>query len=216
MAALECDDDGDRGIEGVQAGALEVRLRVELEAVLGGIERLLGQLADPPLGVGLGLRDLLPVAVGLATMQGHGKARRRDAAHRVEHMRRDAPSKSAFSRRMRAIRRCSRAASWSSVDGSLFMRRRSSDRISAALRPLAAMRKTWPNRSSYRRFSTASALSASGEAYMTPRCSPSEVAGASPPRSPILGCAANASIHSRSLSSAEAMSAMASSDSRSS
>src|SRR5437879_8083473 len=124
MAALECEDDGDRGIEGVQAGALEVRLRVELEAVLGGIERLLCQLANAPLGVGLGLRDLLPVAVGLAMMQGHGKARRRGAAHLVEHVGRDAHSGRAFSRRRRAILRCYRAASCSPAPESLFMRRR--------------------------------------------------------------------------------------------
>src|SRR5947208_16350063 len=97
MAALECEDDGDRGIEGVQAGALEVRLRVELEAVLGGIERLLCQLANPPLGVGLGWRRLLPVAGGLATTQGHGQARRRGAAQRVEHAGQLAPSERGLS-----------------------------------------------------------------------------------------------------------------------
>src|SRR5436309_14826858 len=69
------------------------------------------------------------------------------------------------------------------------------------------MRKTWPNFCSYRRFSAASSDSVGAEACMAPSCSRSELAGASPPRSPMRGWAFIASSHSSSVRASMAWSA---------
>src|SRR5438132_7117283 len=66
---FEREHDRHRRVERAKARALEVGAGVELEAVLAGLELLVGQRADPAVGVGFGLRDLLPVAVGLMAME---------------------------------------------------------------------------------------------------------------------------------------------------
>src|SRR5581483_429924 len=69
------------------------------------------------------------------------------------------------------------------------------------------MRKTWPNFSSYLRFSAARAAFVSSGACMARLCSRSEVSGASPPRSPMRGWAFIAANHSSSVSRSIAASA---------
>src|SRR5260370_31236800 len=126
------------------------------------------------MGGGHRRADHLPIGVGRATVQSDAESRGGRAPGGVEHVRRDAQETSSNSRSP-AIFESSRRASASSKAGSLLIRRRSSDRISSPLRPLALMRKTYPNLSSYCRFSASSAARAT-EADCTARlCSRREL-----------------------------------------
>ncbi len=102
-----------------------------------------------------------------------------------------ATGRTSFSRRSRVIWRCCSAASASSVAGSLSRRTRRASSISCALLPVALIRKTFPNRSSYSRLAASSARRTSSLVSAVPVCSLR--AHAEPPPSPIRGCAANAS-----------------------
>src|SRR5450759_1897541 len=145
---FKAEHDQDPRIEGCQSRPLEVGPRVELEPVLALLQLLARQVSDAALRVGDRLTDLLPIAVRLAPAQRYRKTRGCRAAHRVEDRRRDGHCRTRSSRRISAILRCSPAATRASVTGSLSMRSRSANRISSALLPAAAMRKTCPKRAS--------------------------------------------------------------------
>ena len=123
-----------------------------------------------------------------------------------------ATGRTSFSSRSRVICRCCSAASASSASGSFRRRARSASSISCALLPVALIRKSWPNRSSYSRLPRSSASRISSLAPAVPACSPR--AHAEPPRSPIRGCAANASSRSSAESPAHTSSEVSSSASK--
>src|SRR5438034_2785162 len=203
---VELERDHHDREEGLDAEPLEVGGGGELELVLARLQARRPELANPTVAIGDAGPDVLPV-VGGAPAQLHLHARARRPVHRVEDVSGQAHAVTRPRSRMRAILRSSRFASSSSAAGSFFIRRRSSDRISSPLRPLAKIRNTWPKRSSYRRFSAASVASVAPEARMARLCSRSELVGTSPPRSPIRGCAFIASRHSSSVSWSMARSA---------
>src|SRR5207245_11092472 len=101
--------------------ALDIWAGAGVEPVRPRLELFLRELAHAAVRISLGLTDLLPVAGGLAPVQGDRQARGRRAAHRVEDVGRDAHTFSSFSSRSRVILRCSAAATRSSVAGSLAM-----------------------------------------------------------------------------------------------
>src|SRR5947209_4334189 len=196
VPALERDHDRHRRIEGAEPRALEIRASVELETVFGRLEVVAGERAHAAIAIGLRVPDLLPVAVRLTPVERDGEPGRGRAPHDVQDVCRDA-HRTTWARRRWAILRSSRFASSSSVCASLPSRLRSSPRISSASRPLAEIKNTCPNRSSYLRFSAASASSVAASAPSARRCSACDVAS---PRSPMRGCAFIAFSHSPSAS----------------
>src|SRR5665213_3718271 len=175
---------------------LEVVSGVEIQSVLAKGDDTFGQLSDAALGVGDATADDSPAPVRSSMTEGDRHAFGGAAARCIEHVRRDAHSSSMLPRRSLVILRCSSAAALSSICASLPIRCRSATSTSAAVRPVAEIRNTWPNRASYRRLNSASAAIVSSPAPTMPPCSFSDQRGAGPPLSPILGCAANASSHS--------------------
>src|SRR5439155_22259576 len=90
VTPFEAENDQHRRIERAQAGPLEIRARVELQAVFRGLELIIRHLAEPSVGVGFRLGDLLPVAVWLTSVHADAYAGRGRPATGVEDVGRDA------------------------------------------------------------------------------------------------------------------------------
>src|SRR5487761_1074917 len=198
---------GDLRVELGDTLLLEVVGGVEFQPVLTEGDPAFGQLTDASVGARGAAADDRPPPVCPAVAQSDRHSFCGSASRGIEHVGRNAHELSMLLRRSRVILACSSAATLSSVAGSFSIRWRRAVSTSSALRPAAEIRKTWPKRSSYRRFPSASTARVSSLALMTPFCSRLDEAGERPPRSPIRGWAVNASSQSDGASWAHTLSA---------
>src|SRR5262249_45570335 len=129
-----------------------------------------GQGGDPAVGAGLRLADPLPFAV-VPDVERDRDAPGRPPPPGVEAVRgHSRHGVTRFRSLIALILPIAAAATSRSVPGSFCIRRRSSARISPALRPVAQMRNTCPNLSSYAAFASRRACSVPSS-EPTPDCS---------------------------------------------
>lgn len=145
----------DLRVEAIDSAFSEVDLSVESDLVRPRLRRLSrGQeILDPPIGVGVGMSELLPFPLRIKSFEKNRNLGRRAAFDEVEDVGRNRGSRSfrhaiVFSSRIRVIFACSAAAIRSSSSGEWFIRDSRIASISVADFPVAQTRKMWPYRRS--------------------------------------------------------------------
>src|SRR5579871_911624 len=160
------------------------------------------QRRNSTVGVGRSSCQLGPAAFAVAEVQCDSQSSCGPAMSRIQYVGAQGTHEPSFCKRNRVILACSPAAISSSFSATLGSRSWSRASISTAVLPVAQTMKIWPNFSSYWRFPRDSAVKTASVVPVSPFCSDADQAAVSLnlarkfSRSPILGCAANASSQS--------------------